>query len=307
MTRRPAALRAAPAEGAALRDAIYAGQLLRALASAASRRLAARARAAVVEAFAGAAPTPESAPVSGGSPPDPFTRARRAWRRLPAPEHYARLGAARAALARDPEVLAAAWDLLAALDLDGCALDPPRLRAVTPDGHALPAAAAAYGAHRDCWYANPRAQLNLWLPLHAVGVADSFALDLGAFGSPVANDSAAFDLDGFSAQGGFQSARAAATAHFPAATDPGRPTTAERVPALGADEVLVFSAAHLHRTLPNQGVATRFSLDLRAVHLGDHAAGRGAPCPDDASRGDALGAYLRPARGRGRSPSEGVA
>ena len=42
-------------------------------------------------------------------------------------------------------------------------------------------------------------------------------------------------------------------------------------------EVLLFSGAQFHRTLPQARGRTRFSLDFRVVDLDDHARGRGAP------------------------------
>ena len=40
--------------------------------------------------------------------------------------------------------------------------------------------------------------------------------------------------------------------------------------------------------------ATRFSVDFRTVHLGDHRAGLGAPNVDNHSTGSALKDYVRP-------------
>jgi len=62
-----------------------------------------------------------------------------------------------------------------------------------------------------------------------------------------------------------------------------------------AGEILLFSGAHLHRTLPQALDRTRFSLDARLVHLVDHAQGLGAPNVDGRSRGSALRDYEMPA------------
>jgi hypothetical protein len=66
--------------------------------------------------------------------------------------------------------------------------------------------------------------------------------------------------------------------------------------ACARGEVLVFSAAHLHQTRANASGRTRFSVDFRAVHLGDHAAGLGAPDVDGRAKGCALERYARLAR-----------
>ena len=50
----------------------------------------------------------------------------------------------------------------------------------------------------------------------------------------------------------------------------------------------------LSETLPQALGRTRFSLDARLVHLGDHARGLGAPNVDGRSRGSALPDYVQP-------------
>src|SRR5690606_27863436 len=48
---------------------------------------------------------------------------------------------------------------------DAFAIDRLRLRGVPPGGPPTAAARAAWAIHRDTWYANPPAQVNLWIPL----------------------------------------------------------------------------------------------------------------------------------------------
>lgn len=205
---------------------------------------------------------------------------------------WPRTCAARAALAADPEARAASVELARALgfSLATLAFDSPRLRVVCPHAHERPAAARAYYAHRDTWYANPAAQVNAWIPLFDVDERDSFAIWPAALGAHVENDSAAFDYERFVSRGGFQSAARIDAAYPRALASP--PGPAVRVRA-AANEVIAFSAAHLHATTPNQSAATRLSIDVRFVDLGD---GAGAPDVDNASRGSALVDYLRGAR-----------
>ena len=56
--------------------------------------------------------------------------------------------------------------------------------------------------------------------------------------------------------------------------------------------LIVFSAAHLHSTVPNTSDVTRISIDFRTVHAGDLAAGREAPNLDSQSSGTTLMDYL---------------
>ena len=207
-------------------------------------------------------------------------------------DSWERTCAARAALASDPEAHATSIDLAVALGFsrESLAFDAPRLRVVTPKAHERPAAARAYYMHRDTWYGSPASQVNVWVPLFDVDERDSFAIWPAALGAHVENDSAAFDYERFTARGGFQSAGIIDAAYPRAlATPPGNPF---RIRAR-ANEIIAFAAAHLHATTPNETDATRLSVDVRFVDLGDHARGEGAPDDDNASRGSALVDYMR--------------
>ncbi len=57
--------------------------------------------------------------------------------------------------------------------------------------------------------------------------------------------------------------------------------------------VLLFSAAQMHSSVPNNSGKTRFSIDFRTVHLDDVAERRGAPNTDSACTGTTMGDYLR--------------
>ena len=174
------------------------------------------------------------------------------------------------------------------IDLGQFALDRFRVRAVMPGAETIAAAAAAFYAHRDCWYANPQAQINLWMPLHDVDGLSSFGFYPELFAVPVENDSSDFDYADFVERGGFQSiARVPVHPHWTALEQPEPPYRVE----LEKGNLLLFSASHLHRSLPNRSGRIRFSLDLRLVHLEDHAQGRGAPNCDNHCRGSALADY----------------
>lgn len=174
------------------------------------------------------------------------------------------------------------------IPLEEFAVDRFRLRGVTPGADQIPAAAAAFFAHRDTWYSNPQAQINLWMPLHAVDGSNSFGFYPELFDQPVENDSELFDYDQFQSGGGFQStARALVHPRWLAAEQSEPPYAVE----LRKGQCLLFSAAHLHRSLPNRCGRIRFSLDMRLVHRGDHAAGLGAPNCDNRSRGSVLADY----------------
>ena len=56
---------------------------------------------------------------------------------------------------------------------------------------------------------------------------------------------------------------------------------------------MLFSAAQLHSSIPNQSGVTRFSIDFRCVHLGDLIARRGARNVDSKCTGSAINDYLQ--------------
>ncbi len=255
---------------------LLSGQLAQASPSDASRALAAHARAMLTRAM------PEAQDL------------RLAHHHIAQADFFARLTQLRAELTRDTTCQHLTRALIHTLGFDHrpVALDVVRVRAIRPDSHLIPAAAPAFWAHRDTWYANPQAQLNLWIPLFDITHAFSFGFYPDAFAQHVPNTSALFDYDAFKAQGGFQnytSAQREAQAH-PTLTDDAR-VGAPHTFALDADSVLLFAAHHLHQTLPNLSDLTRYSLDFRLVDRQDYAEGLGPARGDNASRGCTLSDY----------------
>ncbi len=226
---------------------------------------------------------------------------RQAQFRLPAEEFFHRLGAVRQRLAREPQFAQLTDNLLTAVGFvpKENAIDVLRLRAVLHDGHLNPAAAPAYSAHRDTWYANPRAQINWWLPLHDLTEEETFVFYPDCFARSMANSSAGFDHDDWVSRVGWQNMQCQ-SAVYPSPTQP-LADQARLGFACRAGEVLLFSAAHLHQTRPNSSGQTRFSLDFRTVHLRDHAEGKGAADVDNASTGSALRHYRMPSGPEGQS------
>jgi hypothetical protein len=169
-------------------------------------------------------------------------------------------------------------------------VDGPRLRAVTPWGHHLADAAPAYAVHRDTWFGNPSTQVNHWLALHDTAAEDAVALYPSWFARAVPNSSAQFDLAEWMREGGFQSVTR--SRHHPTVVGDVDLGPAWQRP-MRAGERLLFSAAHLHGTLPNRGRRIRFSVEIRTVHRGDFRCGRGANDVDSRARGSTLSGMWR--------------
>ncbi len=157
--------------------------------------------------------------------------------------------------------------------------DVPKPRTSFPVGHLTTGVAFAFPWHRDAWYSAPAQQLNWWLPIFPVREDNSMAFDLPSFGRQVPNTSDTFDYYQNNAKrlttakqvGKETQARPGAIDH-----QPGHDLIV--LPAPG--EILLFSGAQLHTSIPNTSGRSRYSVDFRTVDAMDLVAGRGAPLVD---------------------------
>ena len=207
-------------------------------------------------------------------------------------EVYAQVQQVRSILVKDPSVRERLGFLVNALGFDRSRnlVDLPRLRCVLPGKHGDTRAAPAYGIHRDTWYANPRCQINWWIPLHDIEADQGMDFFPDYFDQPIRNSSSGFTFSDWHRTVGFQRASSAETALYPATIEPIHDQRTLAFP-LVAGSVLLFSAAHLHRTHPHDSFRTRFSVDFRTVDEQDLLDGRGAPDVDNASEGQAEATY----------------
>lgn len=259
------------AENAVFRQAVYAGGIFRIAASGVTRKLAAD-----VLALLG----------------DKFGDIKTAHERHSFADMQPGMGDIRAQLATQPYYRDLQTQILAAAGFTppALAIDALRLRCVMHDGHLNTGADLAYAAHRDTWFGNPQAQVNFWIALHDVTPAQSFTFYPSLFNRAVPNTSRGFSYDSWMDKRGWQGMKSNAPADYPAATHIDDPTAFAF--SAGAGDIIVFSAAQLHQTVKNSSGITRYSLDFRAVHLGDHKAGLGAPNADNGSQPDALKDYF---------------
>jgi hypothetical protein len=222
-----------------------------------------------------------------------------AHRRLDDAELFARVGRIRRAIYTEAGAHALLRAMAASVGFDASrtAFDPARLRAIIHGAADNARAAPVYYPHRDTWYGHPQSVVTIWTALDDLSESETFIFYPRRFDAPVSNDSECFDYDAWVARGwslkvGWQDREASLRAHYPGALgaeDYGPPQGF----ACKAGEVLLFSGAHFHRTLPQDRGQSRFSLDARLVHLDDHAEGLGAPNVDGRSRGSALRDYVR--------------
>lgn len=133
-------------------------------------------------------------------------------------------------------------------------------------------------AHRDTWGTNIAAQTNWWAPLFPTTPERTLALFPAYFDYAVANNSADWD---------FEELRRRLKTDRTNEKYPLLPTASELLPrrealpiSLAPGDLLCFSGAHLHASVPNTTERTRLSFESRTVNGTDVAAGRGAPDVD---------------------------
>ena len=181
-------------------------------------------------------------------------------------------------------------------DLESCAFDPVRLRVVPHKGHENPRAKSVYYAHRDTWYSHSQSLITWWIPLDDLREEETFVFYPQYFKEEVANDSEIFDYDRWTQKNwdlkiGWQNKNDGLTAKYPSLTGSFDEKSTTGFACRKAQNLL-FSGAQFHQTLKQETGQTRFSLDFRVVHKGDHAKGLGAPNVDNRSTGCSLKDYI---------------
>lgn len=149
--------------------------------------------------------------------------------------------------------------------------DVPRLRGVTSDGYLTAGVGFAHHPHRDTWYSAPMCQLNWWMPLYPFVSSSSMAFHGYYFGRAVPNSSDEFNYYEWNATGRKNAASQVATDNRK------QPTARSEIERLEPDvrvvcpvgSIIVFSASHLHSTVPNTSGVARFSIDFRTVSRAD--------------------------------------
>ncbi|MCA9644624.1 MAG: phytanoyl-CoA dioxygenase family protein [Polyangiaceae bacterium] len=193
---------------------------------------------------------------------------------------FDKLAQVREGLYSDPKLHQLAARIIASAGFDPVTcVDAPRLRVINHEAEQLPEAAPLFVVHRDTWYACPESQINWWIPIFKTPVEQAFAFYPEHFDREVANTSKSFDYEDWMKRVGWHGRTA--LDDYPAPTRY-EPETKPLRFDFEAGDLLLFSAAHLHRTLPNPVAgSSRVSLDFRTVTPGV----RGARNVDNGSGG----------------------
>jgi hypothetical protein len=179
-------------------------------------------------------------------------------------------------------------------DLEQTYFDVPRLRTSTSNNYLTSGLAYAFHPHRDTWYSAPQCQINWWLPVYDIVPENAMAFHLLYWDRPLKNGSRDYDYYRWNKE-----SRAAAAKQI--GKDTRRQPQPEETVVLDPQfrfigrvgSIILFSAAHLHSSVPNDSGVTRFSIDFRTVNRDDVVARRGAPNIDSACTGTSLRDFLR--------------
>jgi len=172
--------------------------------------------------------------------------------------------------------------------------DVPRMRSSTSDGYLTSGIAYAWHPHRDTWYSAPGSQINWWTPIYPITPRNGMSFYLEFFDKVVPNDSDGYDYAVWNARHRFAAASQVKkdTRPLPGPKneiDEGKGTTL----VCDVGGLIVFSAAQLHASVPNDSGRTRFSIDFRTVNLGDCRNRAGAPAQDVACTGSSIRDFKR--------------
>lgn len=212
-------------------------------------------------------------------------------------EDYATLlGQLKPSFIHNPESKRLVTEIIADVggDREGTYFDVPKMRSSTSDDYLTTGIALAFPPHRDTWYSAPFFQINWWMPIYDIQIDNGMAFHPHYFDNPVKNNSSVYNYYNWN--------KTRATAHLdlkgsaeriaPQAQEPVDhfPDARYIVPPGG---LILFSAAQLHASLPNNSGRTRFSIDFRTIHLDDVLSGNGAANIDSACTGTAMRDFMR--------------
>lgn len=181
----------------------------------------------------------------------------------------------------DPAVSSLWRAVLVEVGLDPASVAVDRLlaRVQTPRSAAsgVDLVTAPLGVHRDTWASNMYAQVNWWAPIYDIDEGRTMEIYPDLFTEPLPNTSAEFDIVALREQS------ADSTTVVPRLSIDSFDAKALSV-VIRPGDLLAFSGAHLHRSVPNTTDETRYSLDTRTIWIADAVSGRGAPNVDGRAR-----------------------
>ncbi len=129
-------------------------------------------------------------------------------------------------------------------------------------------------AHRDTWGSNIYASINLWAPIYPLTPERTICFYPNYWTKPIANNTAEWDFEIIKAD--MKAGRPASIGLTPHPTE--ELNLADSLPiVIEPGDLMAFSGAHLHASVPNESGEARFSIDTRIVNIDDFKAGKAAP------------------------------
>jgi hypothetical protein len=166
--------------------------------------------------------------------------------------------------------------------LEHVGVDPARsywdsiyLRVVPPIEPGSERQIGRIGFHRDTWSSNVLQQTNWWATIRRLSAERTIAFYPDYWSRAIANTSADWDLEEIRALRR-SGKRDEDIAIVPEPSEPVDTSSELRI-VIEPGDLLCFSGAHLHASVPNGSEHTRVSVELRTVNIDDLAHGRGAP------------------------------
>ena len=138
------------------------------------------------------------------------------------------------------------------------------------------------GLHRDTWASNIYAQTNGWPPIYPITPGRAIAFYPSYWAQPIENTSGDWDLEEIRTR---RWSETPARTPVPVVPEPLEPVdeASELRMVVEPGDLLCFSGAHLHASVPSSAGVARFSVEVRTVDTGDATLGRGAPNLDGAA------------------------
>jgi hypothetical protein len=261
---------------AALREALYAGNTLMLRPAAASKKLCEFAWQMIQEAFSPLHPEQAQSELSVAKFSEIIAQLKPRFTHSPEAKKFLR-------------------ELFEELgwDPEKTFFDVPKLRIATHSSYLTSGMGYAYKAHRDVWYASPPSQINWWTPINDIQERSAMVIHPRYFDQKVKNNSSDFDAYKWNAEG---RKNAALYIHEDPRNHPHLQENVDldwQVLVGRPGSLMLFSAQHLHATVPNDSGKTRFSIDFRTVHESDIFARKGARLVDCACTGTTLRDFIR--------------
>jgi hypothetical protein len=131
------------------------------------------------------------------------------------------------------------------------------------------------GIHRDTWSSNVLQQLNWWATVRPLSADRTIAFFPAYWSRPIDNTSADWDLDVVRER----RRMGERDEDIPIVPEPTEPVdrSSELRLVIEPGDLLCFSGAHLHASVPNTSGKARYSVELRTVNIDDFTSNRGAP------------------------------